>query len=228
MTLPIYATRGDVTRFGLPAAALVVSPRSLVSVDISGDTLTLEAHGLDAGTPVQFIGDDLPAPLSRSTAYYVLLVPGSDDLLQVSATLNGSPINLTTGGTAPVGLKASIGPMLDALLERRSRYIDEALTAHRSPLSAPYPSLVVGWVAQLVANDLARILGLGNSNYAESVLAIREAAAAVDRELAPYRVGKPLDELAVDATPTISDNAAVGWGDSPRDWEHASNGASFL
>lgn len=221
MTLPIYATRADLTRYGLPAGALVAQPRTLVSVDAAGDGLTLEQHGLVDGDRLTFVGDELPAPLSPSTNYFAIVV--SPDVFKVSTTLGGSTIDVTSTGAAPIGVRASNDATIAACCARRSRYIDEALTAHASPLAVPYPLLVVGWVAQLVAADLVRILGLANSQYRESVQPILDAAAAVERELAPYRAGKPLDELAStgdDATPNVSENVAVAWSDGGRGWSN--------
>lgn len=218
MTLPSYATRDDLIRFGLPAEALVTSPRTLVSVDPAGDGFVLEQHGLVAGDVLTFLGDELPAPLSPSTSYYALVV--SPDVFKVSATLGGAAVNITSTGAAPIGVRVSNDAEIASALEERSRTVGAALTAHREPFAAPYPTRVVAWVARLAAADLVTKRGLANAAYRESVQPILDAAKGVWEELKPYRGGLPLDGLElVDATPGKGDNLCVGWGDDARGWD---------
>lgn len=228
MTLPSYATRGDVIRFGLPAAALVASSRSLTSVDAAGNALMLEGHGLSDGDALTFVADTLPAPLAASTVYYALVI--SPDLLRVSLTPSGAPVDITTTGAAPITVRVSNEDKITAALEERSRTVEAALAAHKKPFAQPYPSRVVAWVARLAAADLVVSLGLANSNYRDSVQPILDAAKFVWAELSPYRGGLPLDELSViDATPATADNSAIGWGDDARGWDaHAADGGSCL
>lgn len=82
------------------------------TVGVSTNQIILPSHGLVNGTQVRFaLGTEpvntLPAPLVVGTYYYVVGARGGD--FQVSTTLNGTVIDITTsgvGGTNEVWKKA--------------------------------------------------------------------------------------------------------------------------
>ena len=75
------------------------------------DRVDVTAHGQVGGTAVIFNGTLLPSPLVNGTIYFIVNPTAND--FQVSATIGGSVINLTTTGTAvtvsTVGGQGSFG-----------------------------------------------------------------------------------------------------------------------
>jgi hypothetical protein len=201
--MTVYATRDDVYRQGVPRGALVSRGRFVESVDVSTNTLEVEGHGLDSGTPCQVrsdAGGGLPSPLSASVVYYALPVSGSDSLLQLSATEGGAAIDLTTTGAAPFVLFVPLAPMLDDLIEVYSRWLDSLAIGHAVPFSAPVPAWVRHCVAVRTAAHAARVLGLGTQ--AEQIFEAERMAISDAMRLAK---GPPLR----DASATAPANRAV-------------------
>lgn len=158
-----YARREDVYLRGLPRGSLAARPRVVASVDVASNRLEIEGHGCELDTQVQLRTDgdgELPAPLSPSTVYFARPVSGSDSLLELAATAGGAAIDLTTAGADPIMLLLPIGPLLDALSESYSRWIDSLCPAHAVPFETP-PAWVTQIVATRTAAQAARALGLG-------------------------------------------------------------------
>lgn len=86
---------------GLPDPTLIVRGAATFTsseVDTGTEYITLTAHGLTAGTVVQFTtSGTLPTGLSLATDYFVLYVDA--DTIQVSASLGGAAVDLTAGGS---------------------------------------------------------------------------------------------------------------------------------
>ena len=158
-----YATREDVYLYGLPRGSLVARPRFVASVSTAANSLKVEGHGCSTATRIQLQaqGDGLlPAPLSSTVVYWAKPVDGSDSLLQLALTEGGAAVDLTTEGAEPFTLAVPIGPTLDVNLETFSRDVDSMIPAEQVPLVAPYPTLVVQYVAVLTAWSVASALGL--------------------------------------------------------------------
>ncbi len=163
-----YATRAQVYRL-VPRGALGEQARKVASASPSLDRLELEGHGFEADDPVQFQVDQggaLPAPLALLTVYYAKLVDigggvKSSSLFQVSATVGGAAVDLTTSGTAPFRVFAPLDAIVDAALELFSRRVDRECSSHKVPFTAPYPPEVVDAVVVLTAQRLRRRKGLG-------------------------------------------------------------------
>lgn len=71
------------------------------SADITANTIDSPAHGLTAGTAVVVwaaTGAGLPSPLAEGTIYYVIATGLTTDVFELSATLGGSAIDITTAG----------------------------------------------------------------------------------------------------------------------------------
>jgi hypothetical protein len=80
------------------------------SADITANTIDSPAHGLVAGNQVVFwvgAGAGLPSPLAEGTIYFVIATGLTTDVFEVSLTLGGSAVDLTTGGS---GMFQSIVP----------------------------------------------------------------------------------------------------------------------
>jgi hypothetical protein len=74
------------------------------NVDTGADTFTITAHGLQNGQRVQFTtSNTLPSPLAANTDYYVL--SATANTFQVTATVGGAAVNLTTQGTGTHSVK---------------------------------------------------------------------------------------------------------------------------
>lgn len=73
--------------------ALGGSEKEIISIDLTGDAITVPAHGLANNDKVVFYGGTPPAPLAEGTVYYV--VGAATDTIQVAATQGGAAINLT-------------------------------------------------------------------------------------------------------------------------------------
>lgn len=76
----------------------LLQPLISVTADAGTEKLAAASHGLAEGQAVQVTGTALPAPLVAGTTYYVKS-PATNDF-QLSATVGGSVIDLTTAGTA--------------------------------------------------------------------------------------------------------------------------------
>lgn len=76
-----------------------ISPAQTFTANAGNDRLTANAHGYQDGFMVQVrsIGGNLPAPLATGTTYFVVGATAND--LQLSTTLAGPPINLTSAGS---------------------------------------------------------------------------------------------------------------------------------
>ena len=91
--------------------------RTVTGVDTGTDYLSVSTGppptgGLSNGTPVKFsvVMGSLPAPLAAGTVYYIININGAGaNTLQVSATLGGTAVDLTTAGSGTISM---FGPTL--------------------------------------------------------------------------------------------------------------------
>ena len=213
MTEPVYATRADLYRYGFPRGLVANPGRLCASALASTDTFELDGHGFEDGDAVLLraeSGGELPAPLVAGTTYYVLRQ--SEATFKLSATPNGSAVNLTTDGASV--LVASALP-IDEQLAVLSRFVDPFIPAHATPLTEPYPLVVVQIVAKLAAADLLRIAGQSSESMAQLEVG---AKAQLER----WASGIPLR----DARATSSTNRAYSeaYGGDSRGW---SNGGTL-
>lgn len=82
-----------------------VIPDVAVSADTGADSFLATAHGLanDTALFVRSDGGDVPAPLVKTVVYYV--VNATADAFQLSLTLGGAAINLTTPGLGDLSVR---------------------------------------------------------------------------------------------------------------------------
>lgn len=210
----VYASRADLYRYGLPRG-LLANPGRLVSlVNAATDTLTLDGHGFEDGTPLLFraeAGGALPDPIAQGTSYPAIRL--TDSTFQIGDGLGGA-LDLTTAGAAVV---VSTALPLDEVLEFYSRFADGFLPAHLVPLKDPYPITVTALVAELSAHKLLLIAGQQSTSMKEMELA---AKAQLER----WAKGIPLrDDRATEPTNVaISGNALS----DPKRW--TSSGGGFI
>jgi hypothetical protein len=83
-----------------------LNSRTVTSVDTATEYLTASTTTLFDGDPVKFTSSTtLPSPLVAGTVYYVINKNGAGaGTLQVSATLGGAAVNLTTAGSGTITL----------------------------------------------------------------------------------------------------------------------------
>jgi len=177
VTAAVYATRRDVFTYGAPRGSLGNPARAVASSLASTDTIELSEHGFvtdDAVTVRAFEGGTLSAPLVSGTTYYVIRV--SDSEFKLSATAGGVAIDLTSDG---VSMAVASDLPFDEVLEFYSRFVDPFIPAHLVPLTAPYPKVVVGIVAQLAGKRLQILSGVSSASMtgrpSNSVLGIRHS-----------------------------------------------------
>jgi hypothetical protein len=72
-----------------------------VTAEADDNTFTLANHGFEAGTAVKFknTGGALPTGLTQGTVYYVIEDGLTSGAFRVSATVDGTELNITTDGT---------------------------------------------------------------------------------------------------------------------------------
>jgi microcystin-dependent protein len=81
-------------------------PFSPSDVNTTTDTITISSHGLSNGNVVYLqTGSTLPSPLVANTKYYI--ISATTNTFQLSSTLNGSPIDLTSQGTGTHNLHST-------------------------------------------------------------------------------------------------------------------------
>lgn len=202
-----YATRDDVYRQGVPRGSLIAPARAVSAVHVSTGRLEIEGHGCELDTPIQFQAEEggiVCAPLTHGVVYYARPVTDSESLLEVSLSVGGAAVTLTTTGEN-FRMLVPLGPMLDDLLEVYSRWVDSMLVGHQVPLEAPYPAWVRHAVAVRASAHAARVLGLGSQ--ADSLYVAEQQ---VIRDVVSLAKGTPIrDDAATDganfatgATPT--------------------------
>lgn len=202
-----YATLADLYLHGLPAAALAAQPRQVMSVDVSGNILTVPGHGLALNDTLRLsVNGALPSGLSSTTLYYAKPVGG--DMLQLAAAADGSAVAFGTVGSGVPYVHEQIEAKLSAMLESWSRHVDQYLTAHATPLDSA-PVHVTMLVCRLTARALVVTRGLGNPFYQNAAESLFSQEEADQRLLGKYIAGQPVVGAAsTDATPGHADNGA--------------------
>lgn len=85
--------------------------RTVTSVDIATEYLSVSTANLTNGTPVKFSSTaSLPSPLAINTVYYIININGAGaNTLQVSSSYGGTAVNLTSTGSGTISM---YGPTL--------------------------------------------------------------------------------------------------------------------
>lgn len=213
-----YCSRADVYSFGVPRGAIPNEGRLALSVDTTANTFALGDHSFATGDPVHFraeLGGSLPAPLVAGAVYYAIAT--TEDTFQVSATVGGAAIDLTTAGSEIL----VIAPLpIDQAIAYGARVIDQALVAHAVPLTAPYPELVVMTNAELAAGKLGYFSG-GTSKSLADMLVSAQARLDTWAKGVPVRGDNTAPEertnLAVTA-PTVAAASAAAPCDRRGQW----------
>ena len=212
-----YVTLQEKFALGLGAEAFVAASRPISAVSVAANTITLPGHGLAEDTPFRFESTGtLPAPLVPGVVYYAAQVAGSIDLMQVRAAPGGAALDFTDEGSED-GIHSIIvdpTPKILAMIEAVSGDYEQALHAHKLPLSVVPPQLKKAVVAE-VDGDLTTIVGLVRPDYQDDSVPARAANARAFR--ARLARGEPL-RGCVDASPTVAESGATSWGDDVAGW----------
>lgn len=151
MTQTAYCQQSDVYRF-VPPGTLQVAARLVSAVSTTAESMTLAGHGLKTGQPITFraeSGGSLPSPLVAGTTYYAIVL--TPDAFQVSATEDGSAINLSSTGSNVL----CVAPLpWDDWIAECSALVEQGMPGHTVPLlnaDDSVPESVRSYTALLVA-----------------------------------------------------------------------------
>lgn len=217
-------TRAQFYTFGLPAKAFVSSPQFVEAVDVGAHVLTVPGHGYTDGDRVRMVVNPggggvvagvLPSPLSPSVLYWVVgtLALGGD-MFQLSTTEGGSPVALSDAGTPVFGVVRDVGNDIDLVLQATTATVVEKTIGMTGPF-ATAPLQVVQWICHLAAFNLAVTRGVVSPEYAADP-SLAERARVVRGELdRREKTGKQWAG-AIDATPSTTENAGIGWSSPDR------------
>ncbi len=196
-----YCDKRDLYDFGLPRGGIANPARVLHpqgTADPTADTLTLNQHGFETGDLVRFRaegGGSMAAPLVAYTPYYAIEV--DQDRFQVSATIGGPAIDLTTAGSRMV---VWFELPVDASITYASRQLDEMLPAHVVPLELPVPPIVKMTAAELAVAKLASRGGFQSKSLGDVLV-------EAQKRMTRWAAGVPL--RGENAPTTHTNNAAV-------------------
>lgn len=181
------------------------------SVNITTDTITLINHGMALNDIVTFsTTDTLPSPLDSVTSYYI--VNPTTDTFQVSLTMGGAAIDLTTQGSGTHTVKDDATVTSDQVAEASSEVItgtgdflcgDTTTTTittitSGSGLFAGYPTGQNGTVPGLTS------IALNTSGYGENVAALEVRLSTL---LSPAAA---IEETAKSLVKVINNNSNEG------------------
>lgn len=210
----LYCDRADLHKYGYRPGAIANPARTIATIVAATDVLALDDHGLADDDELLFRVEDggtLPAELVEGTTYYARDT-SSGSTFKVSATAGGAAINITTAG-ADVLMSTSIGPVIDATIEKYSRLFDTYCVGHSVPLTAgSIPAVVRAIVAEASAAAMLEIQGQASEIQTRKL-------ERVEREFARLAKGIVLR----DANATASTNLATYWGDDSRGWDRGSS-----
>ncbi len=209
----VYATRSDLDDFGgLPDGALSNAGRLASTVDVTANTIELDAHGFVTDEPLQVRaveGGSVPAPLVAGATYFAIYV--DDSRFKLATAAAGPAIDLTTTGSNVLVAK----PLpIDRMLEFYSRWVDDILTAHTTPLEpvdGKYPLVVTRAVALLAGKALLNRGGKDSE-------VVDKAEIELKAQLERWNAGKPVRDPNLGHANLAVVSSFVGDAPDPRGW----------
>lgn len=94
----------DNTRWAAARLRALFGEAIVITANSTTDTFSATGHALENGTPGRVASSgSLPTGLSADTVYYV--VNKTEDTFQLSATLGGAAVNITTAGSGVIGFE---------------------------------------------------------------------------------------------------------------------------
>ncbi len=208
------ATLDDFIRLGLPATALVPSPREIETIDVGTGYILTKGHGLVTGDVVRFEGQGvLPAPLAPATNYTATTV--DIDLFTISFA--GNPVTFTNTGAKPYAWRVVPYPAILAAILAASSVVQDHARAH-STIVEPTEQIkqivcILAAHAIVTTNRLKLAItkdfyDLIQGRYADAWITLRS-----------WEKGRSIAGV-VDATPNVAEFGAITGGPSAgvEDW----------
>jgi len=152
-----YCSSSDVYTW-IPRGSVQSPALSVASIATGSEIVTIDGHGLDTGDAVVFraeAGGTMPSPLVAGTTYYAIRL--TDATLQVSATVGGAPVNITTQGENVVLV---VELPWARWIAQASNEIECLLPAHVVPITGTVPEIVRTYTAGLVAQRALAYCGV--------------------------------------------------------------------
>lgn len=149
----------------------------------AGDTVTRNGHGLANGDAIQFVAITTTTGISTLTTYYV--VNQAANTFQVSATIGGAALPLTTNGTGTYGSVLELDMVADEAGAESSVAVDEV------------DELVTTFLGVSIAASTA-----ASATDAESAASIVLGCRAKLGALSPNGPADAYESVATDATKT--------------------------
>jgi hypothetical protein len=174
------ATRWDLTRFGIPAAALVPESRVATVVDVPSCTLSIPGHGFAGGEQLELVpaglGSALPTGTSAIAAYLAKLLPSQSSRLFTLTNLDESPVTITDAGAGVLTVLVDLGPTVDAIMAAETSFLIAHAKAYAGPWTTP-PVWAPMIVADLAGPRIAKLLRVASPQYSlEDLMTFRKQA----------------------------------------------------
>jgi hypothetical protein len=197
-----YCTPDEVFALALSAQAFATRARPVQPSDVDGPSgrIRLRAHGLSDDDVVTFEvtpGGALPSGVSAFTPYNPTVL--SFDLFHVGMTF----VSVGSGWGVTVDPLRRITLIANDVMGQ----IDEMMTAHATPLSPPYPPVLVGVAARMTARAAVNSLQVENPAYRVAIDRLFAQEEFDKLILANWLKGKPVQPAPADST-TAADNGA--------------------
>jgi len=148
------------------------SARLIAEIIIASNVFVLDGHGFETNDLVTFraeSGGTLPGNIVEGTTYYA--IPLTDATFQVSASSSGAAVDVTG---SPVNVVVIAQAPWSTWIEEASNEVECTMPAHVVPLTAPYPAIVVAYVAGLVAEKALAWAGVASASVAERLKTTRQ------------------------------------------------------
>lgn len=204
-----YCEPSDLHEFGLPRGTVPNPARLVGSVSASGDYFALDGHEYYTGDELRFRpdgGGSLPSPIAVLTTYYAIRL--DDARFQVSASVGGSAIDLTTAGAGV--LVISRLPIASAI-RYASALVDDCLPNAVLPLTAPISPVIRMTTAEIAAAKLGYFAGSSPKSLTDILDAARKR---LDR----WATGRPVRGENKPKAAGLAVAAAAGLNDA-RGWD---------
>lgn len=205
-----YCSPGDLYAHGLPRGSVPNPGHQVAAVDTATNALTIDVHGLDSDTALEFraeAGGTLPGGITAGVTYYAL--PLTESTFAVSATQGGAAVDITSSGT-PGRILAIVRLSIPEIISGMSRAIDDMLPGHVVPIEGDVPPIVRMTCAELAAEKVLALTG----GPSKGLMTIFDAA---KKRLEQWAKGVPIRGEGGQQQAGGAVSASVPYSD-PRGW----------
>jgi hypothetical protein len=212
-------SRSQFHTYGLAAASCTAEARQLTSITVGNPgVFELIGHGLVDGATGRFRAEGNPAEVPvglASTSVYTVTTNGSD-LFTVS--LAGSPVAVTDVGEGVINWMEDLGAAIDAHLDGAVSFIEDHARAYLPPFANPVRLSIIKAVCEIAAYTFG--VTLRNTTPSYSLEDLRKRHDDAMAWILRLNAGETLASNPVDASPDVSEAAAVAW----QDWDNDGRG----